>query len=109
MHDNSKNDGSNPSYTRLFEVASEQSGYFTAVQARACGFSRALLAYHAKSGRFLRVRQGLYRFCQYPGSPREDVIAAWLATGREVAVVSHSFEWYHPQLSQLSEFRSPSQ
>ena len=76
-------------HTRLFEIGSEQGGYFTAVQARACGFSRALLAYHAKSGRFLRVRQGLYRFRQYPSSPREDVIAAWLATGREVAVVSH--------------------
>jgi len=90
VHDNDENDGSKPSHTGLFELASEQGGYFTAVQARACGFSRALLAHHAKSsGRFLRVRQGLYRFREYPGSPREDVIAAWLATGREVAVVSH--------------------
>jgi predicted transcriptional regulator of viral defense system len=80
---------SKPSHTRLFELASEQGGYFTAVQARACGFSKALLAHHAKSGRFLRMRQGLYRFREYPGSPREDVIAAWLTTGREVAVVSH--------------------
>jgi predicted transcriptional regulator of viral defense system len=80
---------SKPSHTRLFELASEQGGYFTAVQARACGFSKALLAHHAKSGRFLRMRQGLYRFREYPGSPREDVIAAWLTTGREVALVSH--------------------
>src|SRR5260370_38761147 len=80
---------SKPSHTRLFELASEQGGYFAAVQARACGFSRALLAHHAKSGRFIRVRQGLYRFREYPGSPREDVIAAWLATGKEVAGVSH--------------------
>jgi hypothetical protein len=42
-----------------------------------------------QSGHFLRVRQGLYRFREYPSSPREDVIAAWLATRREVAVVSH--------------------
>lgn len=53
------------------------------------GFSKALLAHHAKSGRFLRVQQGLYRLREYPSSPREDVIAAWLATGREVTVVSH--------------------
>jgi predicted transcriptional regulator of viral defense system len=73
----------------LFEIASEQGGYFTAAQAQTCGYSRALLAHHAKSGQFIRVRQGLYRFRDYPSSPREDVIATWLATGREAAVVSH--------------------
>jgi predicted transcriptional regulator of viral defense system len=81
--------GSKPSHARLFEIASEQNGYFTAAQARARGFSRALLAHHAKSGRFVRVRQGLYRVREYPSSPREDVVAAWLATGKEVAAVSH--------------------
>jgi predicted transcriptional regulator of viral defense system len=89
MRDNIGDNGGKPSHARLFELASEQGGYFTAAQARACGFSKALLAHHAKSGRFLRVRQGLYRFREYPSSPREDVTAAWLATGREVAVVSH--------------------
>jgi predicted transcriptional regulator of viral defense system len=89
MHDSVGDNDSKPSHTQLFELASEQGGYFTAVQARACSFSKALLAHHAKSGRFLRVRQGLYRFREYPSSPREDVTAAWLATGREVAVVSH--------------------
>ncbi|WP_425164162.1 type IV toxin-antitoxin system AbiEi family antitoxin domain-containing protein [Candidatus Binatus sp.] len=74
---------------RLFEIASEQGGYFTAGQAQTCGYSRALLAHHAKSGRFIRVRQGLYRFREYPSSSREDVIAAWLAAGKETAVVSH--------------------
>jgi len=89
MHDDNGNDAGRPSRIRLFELASEQGGYFTAAQARSCGFSKALLAHHAKSGRFLRVRQGLYRFREYPSSPREDVIAAWLATGKETAVVSH--------------------
>lgn len=89
MHDSVGDNGSKPSHSRLFELASEQGGYFTAAQARARGFSKALLAHHAKSGRFLRVRQGLYRFREYPSSPREDVTAAWLATGRDVAVVSH--------------------
>src|SRR5258708_26776802 len=78
-----------PLRARLFEIASEQGNYVTAAQAQTCGYSRALLAHHAKSGRFSRVRQGLYRFREYPSSPREDVIAAWLAAGRETAVVSH--------------------
>ena len=79
-----------PDPDRLFELASEQGGYFTTAQARRCGFSKALLAHHARpGGRFARVRRGLYRLRQYPASPREDVIAAWLAVGPEEAVVSH--------------------
>ena len=89
MHDDRGNGAGRPNRARLFELASEQGGYFTAAQARTCGFSKALLAHHAKSSRFIRVRQGLYRFREYPSSPREDVIAAWLATGKEVAAVSH--------------------
>jgi predicted transcriptional regulator of viral defense system len=89
MHDNDGDNSSKPSHARLFELASEQGGYFTAAQARARGFSKALLAHHAKSGRFLRVHQALYRLREYPSSPREDVVAAWLTTGREVTVVSH--------------------
>ena len=77
------------SRARLFEVASSQGGYFTTEQARECGISRALLAHHVKSGRFIRVRRGLYRFREYPPSPREEVLAAWLALGRDRVVVSH--------------------
>ena len=78
-----------PDRARLFEIASEQGGYFTADQARAFGFSWALLSHHAKSGHFIRVRRGLYRFREYPSSPREHVLTAWLAVGKDVAVVSH--------------------
>lgn len=79
-----------PDHDRLFQIASDQGGYFTAAQARQRGFSKALLAHHAaEGGRFIRVRRGLYRFRQYPPSPREDVLAAWLAVDREEAVVSH--------------------
>lgn len=78
-----------PDRLRLFELASEQGGYFTAEQARASGYSFALLSHHVQRGRFLRVWRGLYRFREYPSSPREAVLAAWLAVGKDVAVVSH--------------------
>ena len=79
-----------PRHRRLFEVASEQGGYFTAAQAQACGISRPLLAHHSHAGgRFVRVGRSLYRVRDYPSSPREEVVAAWLAVGRDVAVVSH--------------------
>jgi predicted transcriptional regulator of viral defense system len=73
----------------LFEISSEQSGYFIAEQARACRYSWALLSHHVKSGRFLRVRRGLYRRGEYLSSPRDDVLATWLAVGKDVSVVSH--------------------
>lgn len=78
-----------PNRSRLLDVAAEQGGYFTSEQARACGFSRALLSHHAKAGSFVRVRRGLYRFREYPPAPREEVLAAWLALGKDRAVVSH--------------------
>ena len=78
-----------PARSRLLDVASEQAGYFTAEQAAHAGYSRSLLAYHAKAGSFVRVRRGLYRLRAYPPSPREHVLAAWLAVGKDNAVVSH--------------------
>jgi hypothetical protein len=48
-----------PDRARLFEIASEQGGYFTAEQARACGYGWALLSHHVRRGRFIRVPRGL--------------------------------------------------
>jgi predicted transcriptional regulator of viral defense system len=73
----------------LFQLATEQRGYFTAAQAREYGYSRALLAYHAKTGTLQRAYAGIYRFRDYPTSPREEIIPAWLLVGKDVAVVSH--------------------
>jgi predicted transcriptional regulator of viral defense system len=77
-----------PNENCLYQVAEGQRGYVTAAQAHSCGYSRALLAHHAKVGMLQRVRRGLYRLRQYPSSPREEVLAAWLAAGQD-AVVSH--------------------
>jgi predicted transcriptional regulator of viral defense system len=82
-------DTSAPDRAKLFEIASEHGGYFTTEEAGACGFSRALLSHHVKTGRFIRVRHGLYRIREYPSAPREEVLAAWLSVGKEGAVVSH--------------------
>ena len=78
-----------PDYAALFAEATSQQGYFTNAQAEAHGVSRALLARHAQTGRFIRRRRGLYRFRDFPSSPREEVMAAWLAVGKDAAVVSH--------------------
>ncbi len=83
------NDMDAPDYALLYALASTQAGYFTTKQARAHGVSWRALTHHAGRGRFQRVRRGLYRFRDYPSSPYEDVVAAWLAIGAERSTVSH--------------------
>src|SRR5918994_6572107 len=70
-----------PDRQGLFQLASAQRGYFTAARAAHHGYTHALLSYHAGSGTLRRVRPGLYRFRDYPSSPGEEVMAAWLALG----------------------------
>lgn len=77
-----------PDHERLFAIATEQAGYFTTAQARDSAFSSPLITHHAQSGRFVRVARGLYRLRDYPSSPREGLLAAWLRLAPE-AVVSH--------------------
>jgi predicted transcriptional regulator of viral defense system len=73
----------------LFDVASEQYGYFTTDQAARCGYAPDMLSYHVKRGTFQRVYRGVYRLRDYPSAPHEHVAAAWLAIGKNSAVVSH--------------------
>lgn len=78
-----------PDLACLYRVAGGQLGHFTTAQARECGFAGNLLTYHVRSGRFLRIHRGVYRLRDYPLSPREEVMAAWLALGKERSTVSH--------------------
>jgi predicted transcriptional regulator of viral defense system len=87
MHDKESNSG--PDRRCLFDFASGQAGYFTAKQAKTCGYSRPLLSHHVKGGRYERIRHGLYRLTEYPTSRREEIIVAWLSVGAKNAVISH--------------------
>jgi hypothetical protein len=77
-----------PDHDVLYQTAEQQGGYFSAAQAREAGFSYSLLSYHLRTGRFERVRPGVYRLVQFPASPHEDLYVAWLEAGPE-AVISH--------------------
>ena len=77
-----------PDHQGLFDTASEQAGYFTTAQALSHRFSSPLITHHARTGRFVRITRGLYRLRDYPTSPREQLIAAWLRLAPD-AVVSH--------------------
>lgn len=78
-----------PDREGLYMLASEQAGHFTTAQAAEYAVSPALLSYHTATGTLRRVYPGVYRFRDYPSSSRELVVAAWLAVGKDSAVVSH--------------------
>lgn len=79
-----------PDHAGLFLVASTKHGYFTADQAAECSISPTLLQHHLRTGRYRRIAWGLYRFRDFPDSAEDDLCAAWLAAGRDHAIVSHT-------------------
>ena len=78
-----------PNIRGLEAESYQQSGYFTAGQARKYGVSRQLLNHHLRQGRFERVRHGLYRVWGFPGSQFDEIREKWMAVGMDKAIVSH--------------------
>jgi len=73
---------------RLLDIASTQSGYFTAAQALGVGYSYPAQGYHTHRGNWLRVDRGIYRLPEWPIESREDLVR-WTLWSRGRAVVSH--------------------
>jgi predicted transcriptional regulator of viral defense system len=86
MHDTMAGE---PDLADLFQVAVGQQGYFTSRQAHDSGVSNDLIKHYVRTGSFIRAYRGVFRFRDYPPSPREHIAAAWLAVGKDHAVVSH--------------------
>jgi predicted transcriptional regulator of viral defense system len=82
----SENQG--PDYDLLYTFAEGQAGYFTAAQGQDIGFSWERLSSNVKSGKFKRVKHGVYRLVHFPGSPFEDLFIAMLRTG-PLSAISH--------------------
>jgi predicted transcriptional regulator of viral defense system len=89
-----------PDYHRLYDIAEEQGGYFTAAQARRVGFSWERLSNNARSEKFRRVTPGVYRLVQFPASAHEDLIITWLIAGPH-ATISHDSALALYELSDL--------
>lgn len=77
-------------HDQLYSTTESQGGYFTAGQALEAGMDRSTLRHHARpGGRYERVGRGVYRLRQFPTSPLEHVVAAWLPLRPAGGVVSH--------------------
>ncbi len=73
---------------RLFALATEQGGYFTAAQARRLGYSYQAQAHHVAVGNWLRIDRGLFRLTEWVPDVHDD-LARWTLWSRGRGVVSH--------------------
>ena len=72
----SKTEQHEPTWNRLYEVASAQEGLFTTQQAEEAGYSSQLLDYHIRAKRVVRVRRGIYRLVHFPAGQHEELVVA---------------------------------
>jgi predicted transcriptional regulator of viral defense system len=73
---------------RLFALAADQGGYFTASQAKETGYSYQAQAYHVGAGNWLRIDRGLFRLTEWIPARNDDLIR-WALWSKGRAVVSH--------------------
>jgi predicted transcriptional regulator of viral defense system len=81
-------------FNRLYESASAQGGYFTALQAKSAGYYKRLQHYHRERGNWLAVDRGVFRLRNFPAGRWEDLIrwSLWSRNqkGEFQAAVSHA-------------------
>jgi len=88
---------------RLFALAADQAGYFTAAQAKSVGYSYAAQAHHVGAGNWIRVDRGIFRLVDWvPGA--RDELARWYLWSKERGVVSHDTAL---GVHDVGEFESP--
>ena len=73
---------------RLFTLAAEQGGYFTAAQAKQLGYSYQAQAHHVGAGNWLRIDRGLFRLTEWMADLHDD-LARWTLWSLGRGVVSH--------------------
>lgn len=73
---------------RLFSLAAQQGGYFTAAQAKRLGYSYQAQAYHVDAGNWHRIDRGLFRLAEWVPELHDD-LRRWALWSKGRAVVSH--------------------
>ena len=73
---------------RLFALAAEQAGYFSAAQAHELGHPYSAQAYHVRARTWIRVGRGLFRLAEWVPDLHDD-LARWMLWAKGRAVISH--------------------
>jgi predicted transcriptional regulator of viral defense system len=84
----------NNSEDSLYEIASAQGGYFTAVQAKQAGFSDKNHLYHVRAGNWTREWRGIYRLVRFPlqEDARYSLWGVWSLNRKGIAQGIYSHE-----------------
>ncbi len=73
---------------RLFALAADQAGYFTAAQAKGIGYSYPAQAHHVKAGNWIRIDRGIFRLADWIPDVHDD-LARWTLWSKQRGVVTH--------------------
>jgi predicted transcriptional regulator of viral defense system len=73
---------------RLFALAADQAGYFSAAQAKALGYSYPAQAHHVRAGNWVRIDRGIFRLAGWVPDVHDE-LARWTLWSKGRAVVSH--------------------
>jgi predicted transcriptional regulator of viral defense system len=101
--------GAKEKYQLLFDTASLQDGFFTAMQAKAAGYDTNSQTYHVKAGNWRREGRGIYRLTNYPLTDRPD-LSLWFLWSRDrkdkpLGVFSHETALSLYELSDVNPAR----
>jgi hypothetical protein len=88
---------------RLFALAADQAGYFTAAQAKKVGYSYPAQAHHVGAGNWVRIDRGIFRLADWVPGPHDE-LARWHLWSKHRAVVSHDTAL---SVHEVGEFESP--
>lgn len=88
---------------RLFSLAAQQGGYFTAAQAKRLGYSYQAQAHHVGAGNWFRIDRGLFRLAEWIPEPHDELVR-WTLWSKGRAVVSHETAL---SVEGVGEFESP--
>lgn len=73
---------------RLFHLAAQQGGYFSAAQAKSEGYSYQAQAHHVAAGNWIRVDRGVFRLVEWVPE-LNDQLSRWTLWSKGRGVVSH--------------------
>lgn len=85
---------------QLYQIAEDQAGYYSLVQAREIGIRRNQIYRELTRGKFKKAGWGVYRFRQFPASRLEEIHIAVLSAGQN-AIVGFETALYVYDLSDI--------
>lgn len=88
---------------RLFNVAAQQGGFFSAAQAKSVGYSYQAQAHHVAAGNWFRIDRGIFRVADWVPE-RDDDLSRWALWSKGRGVISHESAL---AAHMIGEFESP--